>query len=266
MREICTTPEHGGRKLAEVRVPGLRVTDAAFPKGAYLPRHTHAGACLSIVYGGGFEEVHDNNSFFLRRGMALFKPAGEAHSDKLASTGSRQYILEYEPCTSWGPLEKLPVIETTITELNGVAHTLAREAAIRDDLSPFALQAAALEAIVVLGRRSAPGQSVAPAWFRRIVSAIDDRVPQRITVQDLAEFGGVHPVYLNRVFRARLGCSASDYLRKKRLQWAAEQLNAGMPISEVAVAAGFCDQSHFVRAFRAHFGITPRIFRDRPAR
>jgi len=34
-----------------------------------------------------------------------------------------------------------------------------------------------------------------------------------------------------------------------------------MPLSEIALAAGFADQSHFARRFRQHVGMSPRDYR-----
>jgi AraC family transcriptional regulator len=34
-----------------------------------------------------------------------------------------------------------------------------------------------------------------------------------------------------------------------------------MPLSEIALAAGFADQSHFARRFRQHVGMSPRHYR-----
>jgi AraC family transcriptional regulator len=33
------------------------------------------------------------------------------------------------------------------------------------------------------------------------------------------------------------------------------------PLAFLAVEAGFCDQSHFTRAFKRQFGVTPARFR-----
>jgi AraC-like DNA-binding protein len=36
--------------------------------------------------------------------------------------------------------------------------------------------------------------------------------------------------------------------------------NRNMPITEIAYAVGFFDQSHFTRAFRDAYGVTPARF------
>jgi AraC family transcriptional regulator len=56
--------------------------------------------------------------------------------------------------------------------------------------------------------------------------------------------------------------SAAQYLRRLRLEWAAERLRKpDDPLAEIASAAGFADQSHFTRRFKRLFGVTPAVFR-----
>jgi transcriptional regulator GlxA family with amidase domain len=38
--------------------------------------------------------------------------------------------------------------------------------------------------------------------------------------------------------------------------------DAGRSLAEIAMAAGFSDQSHFTRCFRRQFGITPAAYRQ----
>ena len=47
-----------------------------------------------------------------------------------------------------------------------------------------------------------------------------------------------------------------------RLSWAAGRLRGSDDaIAQIAVAAGFFDQSHFTRAFKGQFGVTPLAYR-----
>jgi AraC-like DNA-binding protein len=47
----------------------------------------------------------------------------------------------------------------------------------------------------------------------------------------------------------------------RRLALAREQLASGRALAEIAIEAGFADQAHFGRLFRATFGITPARYR-----
>ena len=61
----------------------------------------------------------------------------------------------------------------------------------------------------------------------------------------------VHPVHLAQTFRKFYRCTIGDYVRSLRIEFACRQLAATkMPLSEIALLAGFADQSHFTRTFR----------------
>jgi AraC family transcriptional regulator len=82
-------------------------------------------------------------------------------------------------------------------------------------------------------------------------------------VHALAASADVHPVYLARQFRRFYGCSVSEYIQQRRLQRTADLMTSGdEPLSVVSYRAGFADQAHMCRVFRAHMGITPGTFRQ----
>ena len=74
---------------------------------------------------------------------------------------------------------------------------------------------------------------------------------------------GVHPAHLARCFKREYGQTVGEYARALRLEWAAEQLALDdASLAEIALGAGFADQSHFTRAFRQHAGVTPGRYRE----
>jgi AraC-like DNA-binding protein len=102
----------------------------------------------------------------------------------------------------------------------------------------------------------------APRWLTRVRSAIDDSGAWP-TVGELAALGSVHRVYLAKQFRRFYGCAVSDYVRRRRVQLAAQHmLRSAVSLSEIAHDAGFSDHAHMCRAFRNETGITPRSFRQ----
>ncbi len=74
---------------------------------------------------------------------------------------------------------------------------------------------------------------------------------------------GVTPRYVQMLFAAE-GTTPSACIQDQRLRMAAEQLRQpdAPCITEVAMAVGFNDLTHFGRAFRRRYGVTPRDYRD----
>lgn len=72
------------------------------------------------------------------------------------------------------------------------------------------------------------------------------------------------PRYINKLFEAE-NTSLTRYIWRRRLERAAADLQdparAGLGISAIAMAHGFNDLSHFSRAFRQRFDLSPRAYR-----
>jgi AraC family transcriptional regulator len=86
------------------------------------------------------------------------------------------------------------------------------------------------------------------------------REPLRIGA--VAREVNVHPSHLARAFRQHFRMPLGSYVRKLRLEWvASELLGSEDSLANVALAAGFADQSHLTRAFKCHTGLTPQAYR-----
>ena len=75
---------------------------------------------------------------------------------------------------------------------------------------------------------------------------------------------GVHPVHLARTFRETQGMTIGQYFRGVRLARATDLLrDPRRPLSDIAIEAGFSDQSHLCREFKRATGVSPGRFRAR---
>ena len=81
-------------------------------------------------------------------------------------------------------------------------------------------------------------------------------------VGELANIAGVHRVQLARQFRRYFGCSVSAYIRRSRVQLAAERIVAGGNIAAASHDAGFYDHAHLCRAFEAETSLSPSGWRS----
>jgi AraC-like DNA-binding protein len=80
----------------------------------------------------------------------------------------------------------------------------------------------------------------------------------------LAELGrqvGCSPFYLSRLFRQETGETISAFLRRARMDRAAELLRAGAAnVTEAAMTVGYSSLSHFSKAFAETFGCCPCLY------
>lgn len=90
---------------------------------------------------------------------------------------------------------------------------------------------------------------------------LDTQKTRIVHSSELEAVTGLTRYDLARQFRIVCGTSPYRYLLMRRLAFAREQLASSRPLAEVAIGAGFADQAHFSRKFKATFGITPAHYR-----
>jgi AraC-like DNA-binding protein len=101
-----------------------------------------------------------------------------------------------------------------------------------------------------------------PRVVRRLREHIDGNIDRRISVEDLAKLANLSVSYFVRAFKQSVGVTPHDYLIRRRVERTMDLLSAtDMSLSEIALAAGFADQSHCARRFRQHVGMSPRNYR-----
>ena len=72
------------------------------------------------------------------------------------------------------------------------------------------------------------------------------------------------PASFARAFRRRFGTTVTDYLGRIRVAQVAQNLvSTDLPVTELALRAGYSNLSHFNQRFRLVMGVTPREYRQR---
>lgn len=101
-----------------------------------------------------------------------------------------------------------------------------------------------------------------PGRRRQIMDFIDAHLDRPLRVVEMASHLGLSPSHFSRAFHFSMKMSPHRYLMARRLRKVqALLMTSNMPLAEIALLAGFCDQSHLSRYFRDRFGMTPRSFR-----
>lgn len=195
----------------------------------------------------------------------VFNPAGTTHRDRFVDGKGSFMTVSLDPAVLLGApeLQAAQAQPSVLTAPAGIAAAfkIAREIGRGGDVA--LLEAGAWEVLASLAG-AAPVQSL-PAWAHQAYEAVMDMAADsHLRIADLAAVVGVHPVHLARVFRQAWGCSPGDLLRWRRIEQASGLLRRpGLAMAEVALAAGFADQSHMNRAFQTQYGTTPGNYRRR---
>jgi AraC family transcriptional regulator len=87
-----------------------------------------------------------------------------------------------------------------------------------------------------------------------------------LTLGSLAREAGLSPYHFLRTFEGLTGVTPHQYVLRARLREAAMRLAAEPArVLDIALDCGFGDVSNFNHAFRAEFGVSPRVFRQQRA-
>lgn len=99
---------------------------------------------------------------------------------------------------------------------------------------------------------------------RQSIDYIFLNLHKRITLPELAENAGISEGHLSKLFRRELGVTVTDYICRKKLESAKDLLRySDLSIIEIASYLAFASQSYFIKVFREHTGMTPKIYREK---
>lgn len=93
--------------------------------------------------------------------------------------------------------------------------------------------------------------------WNAVISYIEAHLTEDITVEAIARNVGLSSYHLKRTFSFFAGMTLSEYLKKRRLSRASQDLAEGASVTETAFKYGFGSLEGFSRAFKAYSGIAP---------
>lgn len=100
---------------------------------------------------------------------------------------------------------------------------------------------------------------------QHITNAIDyiyNHLHTRIKIETLAEYVGINPTYLSKLFTNEMGCSVSYYIMEKKIDTAKRMLvYSEYSNAQIASTLAFASQSYFTEVFKKKTGKTPNEYR-----
>lgn len=119
-------------------------------------------------------------------------------------------------------------------------------------------RALAVQLVQGASQRIPTGQMLSSGQKRRLQDFIEANLDQDVSLDDLAQVAAISVSHLKALFRRSFGVPAHQYVIHRRVERARLLLDQNeMPLSQIALEAGFAHQSHMARSMKRVLGITP---------
>jgi AraC family transcriptional regulator len=97
-----------------------------------------------------------------------------------------------------------------------------------------------------------------PLQQRRLAEFIEDNIPSELNLPVLAALTGYGLSRFKTLFRNTFGSAPHAYVLQRRVDHARRLIETGaLPLSQIALEAGFSHQSHMASALRRSLGVSP---------
>ncbi|MFE0176033.1 helix-turn-helix domain-containing protein [Streptomyces sp. NPDC059002] len=259
-----------------------RAVEFAAGRADTAPPPVGPGSHVLVVHTGRSANLRWSDGSAVRRarfhtGEALINPAGHAARPRWQDD-VELVLLALDPlwlkeltAESGLPdaVELAPAFHFTDPLLTLLVHRLLDAYEADGPADPLYTESLAQAAAALVLRQGTQGRALPvreggmPA--RRLAELRDYihvNLSRRITLAELAAVAGVSTSHLNRVFKASTGETPHQYVLRQRVEHARNALlHTDRSIADIALSAGFADQSHLTRSLRRALGQTPRTLR-----
>lgn len=251
--------------------PGFERIEARFSGYAFAP-HRHDSYAIGYTIAGVQSFAYRGERRASLPGHIVVLHPDEIHDGEAGTDHGFRYRMVYlEPvlirAAMRDPSAALPFVRGGIsrsTELFGALQAILGE--LDEPIEGLQREEALTRIADELAAASdnGPRQPLRPdiAAMTRLATLMTEDCHEAIGSERLERESGHDRYAIARQFRACFGTSPHRYLVMRRLDLARRELKAGASLADAAVCAGFADQSHMTRHFKAAYGVSPGRWRQ----
>lgn len=237
---------------------------------APYPRHWHEEYQLCLIHAGGGELFYRGAHHATPPASLFVVHPGEVHSNRtetgcsfrsvyvhpelvrraVSGLDGRPPALPFFPNPLVFDGEVVAACLALVSALAGPAAALERDSALLDLLAELVARHAR-------ERPPADARGREHAAVRKVRDYLVECHASNVSLGELARLANLSPYHLTRVFAREVGMPPHAFQTQVRVARAKRLIRDGEPLSGVAAATGFADQSHFIRHFKRLMKITP---------
>ncbi|GAB3940512.1 hypothetical protein GCM10028805_02430 [Spirosoma harenae] len=250
----------------EMSIDGLSLVQSAYHNSPGCPWHYHENAYFAFTTSGTLLETYKRKDIALSAGSLTYHHSQEPHHNSRYSPFVSALHVDIDD--SW--FDRLDIAKSRpegLLELRSPNLKIIFARLLAETRQNGTEKSLSVESLIVMAFNQMMQLKVhtdrKPAWQPKLVELLYEHYDQNLSLTDLAVHLQLHPVYLCQQFPKLFQCTLGEFVRKIKIEKAIQQLIAKEPVSltEVAYTCGFSDQSHFIRVFKQHTGLTPLTFR-----
>jgi len=256
-----------GQQVGQLSISGFVLTETFHEPRLILPRHDHECANINFTLDGSFRETVGTRPQECETGSVLVKPPGEAHGNEYGRKGAHCLIVEMSPPRLDDIRAFTNLFETPAHVKGGTLTLIMRRiyGELRGQVRGFEL---VIEGLILemLGQTFRQNNlrdcSTPPRWLIQAQELIHQHFADKLSLRVIADAVQIHPSHLARTFRKYHHCSIGEYVRRLRIEYAAQEiLKSASSLTDISLAAGFSDQSHFTHEFKRQLRTTPAEYK-----
>jgi len=231
------------------------------------PWHYHENPYFMYVLHGHMIDNNKKVKSLLPAGSLMFNNWQEQHYGVRHSAEAAGFHLEFE--RSWFDRYgiDLQILEGSQKIDDPNIHLLITkvyyEFLLSDtycEVSTDLLLVQICDALSIHKHRNSKGM---PKWVAHLKEILHDDCTH-ISLQNLSQELGVHPVHISRAVPKYFSASLGEYIRKIKLNKALRLIfDSNKSLVEIAYHSGFSDQSNFNHVFKSYYKVSPGHFRRR---
>ncbi len=253
-----------GKVLATAEYGGFIFTDTVHGPNTRLPPHLHENSAVSMATSGSFRQYFGRGELACVPGSVLIEPGEREHSTCYAGDrATRTFIIEIQARPAL--LDASRRQTSSGYRLTGSPQTVRTMRRLAEEFSagpPFDEEYLRCLALDIASEIAVGETKTDQTTSSVLLDHLKQNYKTSLRLETLANNVGRHPTHLCRSFRQSYGITIGDQIRVLRIRAAMSDLKrSNEPLADIALRAGFADQSHFGRVFLRYTGLTPGAYR-----